>query len=191
MKAIVLAGGKSSRMGQDKALLPFQGKPLLAHIAHILESAGYEVYIAGKKPIYDVFPYLQIADIYPDKGPLGGVYSALTYLKEDILVCPCDMPFINAHLLSFLLSNADYSKINVLTYAEKVYPTLGIYPYIFTTKLQEYITQNKLKMLTLLQELKAQLIPYPQTPDANSYFKNVNTPQDWKNLGTISDQPNS
>ena len=46
-------------------------------------------------------------------------------------------------------------------------------------------------MLTLLQELKAQLIPYPQTPDANSYFKNVNTPQDWKNLGTISDQPNS
>ena len=82
MKAIVLAGGKSSRMGENKALLTFEGEPLLARIGNCLEDLGHEVYIAGKKAEYDVFPYPQIADIYPNKGPLGGIYSALVHQKE-------------------------------------------------------------------------------------------------------------
>ena len=56
MKAIVLAGGKSSRMGENKALLTFEGEPLLARIGNCLEDLGHEVHIAGKKAEYDVFP---------------------------------------------------------------------------------------------------------------------------------------
>ena len=179
MKAIVLAGGKSSRMRENKALLTFEGEPLLARIGNCLEDLGHEVYIAGKKAEYDVFPYPQIADIYPNKGPLGGIYSALVHLKEDILVCPCDMPLLDRSIFYFLQSNADYSKINVLTYNEKVFPTLGIYPYAFVAQLQNYITQNKLKMLTILEELGAKKHSYPIYSNSEQYFANINTPEDW------------
>ena len=77
MKAVVLAGGKSSRMGQDKALILFNEKPLLLHIANILQEVNSKVYISGKKGAYNSFLYPQIADVYPEKGPLGGIYSAL------------------------------------------------------------------------------------------------------------------
>jgi len=144
MKAIVLAGGKSSRMGENKALFTFEGEPLLARIGNCLEDLGHEVYIAGKKAEYDVFPYPQITDIYPNKGPLGGIYSALVHLKEDILVCPCDMPLLNRNIFYFLQSNADYSKINVLTYNEKVFPTLGIYPYAFVIAVFAILAKEKI-----------------------------------------------
>ena len=178
MKAIVLAGGKSSRMGENKALLTFEGEPLLARIGNCLEDLGHEVYIAGEKAEYDVSPYPQIADIYPNKGPLGGIYSALVHLKEDILVCPCDMPLLDRNIFYFLQSTADYSKINVLTYNEKEFPTLGIYPYAFIAQLQNYITQNKLKMLTILEELGAKKHSYPIYSNSQQYFANINTPED-------------
>ena len=70
MKAVVLAGGKSSRMGQDKALILFNEKPLLLHIANILQEVNSKVYISGKKGAYNSFPYPQIRRCLSRERPL-------------------------------------------------------------------------------------------------------------------------
>ena len=180
MKAVVLAGGKSSRMGQDKALILFNEKPLLLHIANILQEVNSKVYISGKKEAYNSFPYPQIADIYPKKGPLGGIYSALEYCKDDILVCPCDMPFINTYVLHFLLLNYDSTRINVLEFNGQIFPTLGIYPYNIASELKKFIENDILQLQKVLTALNAQKITYPVQPNTKRYFTNLNTPEDLK-----------
>lgn len=180
MKAVVLAGGKSSRMGQDKALILFNEKPLLLHIANILQEVNSKVYISGKKGAYNSFPYPQIADVYPEKGPLGGIYSALEYCKDDILVCPCDMPFINTYVLYFLLLNYDSTRINVLEFNGQIFPTLGIYPYNVASALKTFIENDILQLQKVLTALNAQKIAYPVHPNTKKYFTNLNTPEDLK-----------
>lgn len=94
---VVLAGGLSSRMGRDKALLPWRGRPLIEHQIAVLREAGVdEVRVSGDRPGYD-----GVADARPQLGPLGGLASIAVALDGDAeaLVIPVDMPLLHAALL--------------------------------------------------------------------------------------------
>ncbi len=93
---IVLAGGLSSRMGRDKALLPWQGQPLLAHMHALLKAAGADpIRVSGDYPAYAGVP-----DSLPRCGPLGGLYSTIATLGDGpAWVVPVDMPLLDATLL--------------------------------------------------------------------------------------------
>lgn len=94
---VVLAGGLSSRMGRDKALLPWQGRPLIEHQLAVLREAGVEdVRVSGHRPGYH-----GIADVLPQAGPLGGLAGVAESLtgSVDLLVIPVDMPLLQAGLL--------------------------------------------------------------------------------------------
>lgn len=96
---IVLAGGRSSRMGRDKALLPWQGRPLIDHQIQTLIDAGVDrVRVSGHRPGRD-----GIEDAIPDAGPLGGLATIADHLADgDLLVMPVDMPGMTAALLTRL-----------------------------------------------------------------------------------------
>lgn len=98
---VVLAGGRSSRMGRDKALLEWQGRPLIEHMQQLLRQAGAtRVVVSGHYPQYDA-----IADRMPGRGPLGGLHSVAEALTDgELLVLPVDMPQLHEHLLHRLLS---------------------------------------------------------------------------------------
>src|SRR5579862_3839386 len=92
----VLAGGRSRRMGRDKALLPYRGAPLIAHVAgtveKVLDDSGH-VAIVGAPDRYRDLGYRVLADLFPGCGPLGGIVTALSLAESDWnLIVACDMP---------------------------------------------------------------------------------------------------
>lgn len=111
VSAAVLAGGKSSRMGTDKALMPLLpgGPVMLELILARLQSISDDVLIvASERPAYDVFGIPVVPDYYPDAGVLGGIGSALRYARrERCLVVGCDMPLLNPELLRLMLTLDD------------------------------------------------------------------------------------
>jgi molybdopterin-guanine dinucleotide biosynthesis protein A len=105
----VLAGGRSSRMGLDKALVEFHGQPLVSHALHILNAAGLSASIAGARSRLESFaPVVQDAE--PDRGPLGGICAALasTACRYAIFL-PVDLPLLPPELLTRLLDTARLS----------------------------------------------------------------------------------
>ena len=100
----IQAGGKSSRMGQEKGLLKFRDQPLIEYILGQLSGFGSETFIVSNQPHhYQAFGCSVYTDVFPETGPLGGLYSAIYHAKNDIcLVLACDMPIINHDLLNFL-----------------------------------------------------------------------------------------
>jgi molybdenum cofactor guanylyltransferase len=102
----VLAGGQSTRMGQDKALLRFAGQPLIAHAISILNDAGLSAFIAGARMPLDSFAPV-VADPAPDLGPLSGVCAALASISaRHAVFLSIDQPFVPPSLLRFLLHHA-------------------------------------------------------------------------------------
>ncbi|TXD42501.1 molybdenum cofactor guanylyltransferase [Xanthomonas campestris] len=102
---VVLAGGRSSRMGQDKALLPWHGRPLLAQMQALLLQAGaQQVLVSGNYP-----QFAGIADARADLGPLGGLASVIDRVADGttLLVVPVDMPLLSSALLARLLAPPD------------------------------------------------------------------------------------
>lgn len=103
----VLAGGESRRMGRDKALLPFCGRPLVQNALGILREAGLEPRIAGARTALEEFAPV-VADAEPGLGPLGGVCAALEASgAERTVFLPVDLPLLPASLVAFLLFRAE------------------------------------------------------------------------------------
>lgn len=106
VSAVILAGGKSRRMGRDKSFLEFDGKPL---ISRVIEQAGKvcaeTIIVANEVELYRQFGLRVVSDVFPGKGALGGLYSGLLAAQaENVLALACDLPFLNPDLLRYLIS---------------------------------------------------------------------------------------
>ena len=102
----VLAGGRSSRMGSEKALIELAGEPLVAHAIRILRKAGLTVWIAGARSPLDCYAQV-VPDTEPDRGPLGGICTALAFTAaKRAIFLPVDMPLLPAALVLLLLEAA-------------------------------------------------------------------------------------
>lgn len=102
----VLAGGQSSRMGRDKALVSFAGLPLVERALSVLRQAGVPVAVVGARPfLAATAPF--VADDEPGLGPLGGICAALASMQAEWAVfLPVDMPLLPAELVAYLLARA-------------------------------------------------------------------------------------
>lgn len=109
----VLAGGRSTRMGEDKALVELAGRPLIAHGLNVLRGAGLQPRIAGKHAELSGFAPV-IADEHADRGPLGGVVSALAQASGELAVfVSIDMPLMAPGLVATLIENAKLTECSV------------------------------------------------------------------------------
>src|SRR5579871_4908863 len=106
LAAFILAGGKSSRMGSDKAFLEFEGRTLLARALALARSITSDVRIVGQQEKFAHFAPT-VADIFPDRGPLAGIHAALCSSEADLnLILAVDTPYLSWALLRFLISQA-------------------------------------------------------------------------------------
>jgi molybdenum cofactor guanylyltransferase len=117
VEAFILAGGKSSRMGRDKTLLELEGEPLVQRAANLVRPLVSEVTLVISAPPSlapegtnrdSTFGLPTVADNWPDAGPLGGIATALAAATSPwCLILACDMPFLTAEWLAFLLGRID------------------------------------------------------------------------------------
>src|SRR5712692_9632320 len=111
----VLAGGRSARMGRDKALLPYRGTTLLEHIASVVRQAAGTATIIGDPDRYRDLRHPVYPDQVPQCGPIGGIYTALRVTASDWnLVVACDMPMLSAPVLRRLIDHSSQSASNCI-----------------------------------------------------------------------------
>lgn len=154
MIGVILAGGRSSRFGEDKSLYILNGKPMYEHVAEKLENvqAIDEIVINTNDKLKTRFKnYKVIVDApeYADYGPLGGLYrAAQEYPGESLMVISCDTPYVDPAWLNILADeSANTGKTTITTDNEREHPLIGVYQHDILAELLE--GQLKTKRLSL------------------------------------------
>ncbi len=182
ISGILLAGGRSRRMGKNKVFAEFGGKPLYAWPLDVLRETCDEIIISAPGGIFpDDFPFLLIPDVYPDSGPLGGIYSCMREMKhERAVVLSCDIPFITSSYVETLHSlMQDAPAIAGLNSEHRPEPLAAIYHVSLLNLAEELIRENKLKMDYFLSRAGAILVDVARLGyDTERLFHNVNTRHD-------------
>jgi len=103
--AVVLAGGKSTRMGFDKQLLQMQDRTIVEYLIDVLSTRFGDIMVSSKTPeLYEQYEVRVIQDVYEDIGPLGGVHSALLNSRsEEVFVIACDMPYVEVPYIDYMM----------------------------------------------------------------------------------------
>jgi len=176
----ILVGGRSSRMGQDKALLPLQGSTLVEVVAGHLKNAAKTVTLIGPPDRYGSLGFPVMADAIEDCGPLGGVYTALsiTPAKWNLIVA-CDMPGLTTGFLENLLLAAEATEADCVVPqgTRGVEPLCAVYHRRCRADAASAIARKNLKMHDFVSSLHAVTLPVSDFAP----LMNANTPEEWAN----------
>lgn len=193
---LLLMGGKSRRMGQDKAQLLFGGQPFWKKIAAELAACG-RVYLSVRKSREDM-PFPCIPDEILGGGVMGGLYSAFRAVPEDLIfVCACDMPFMEADFVRWMLDrwNAEEQRgtcwdgIVVCGEEGRTYTTAALFHRRIQPLLEKNVRENRLRMNTFVrEEANMLLLPLEEIQQFASCLRNINTPEEYIQLvGSAAD----
>lgn len=175
---IVLAGGLSSRMGQDKAKLQLAEQSLLTRAVNLLERLDLDkTFVSGFYPDFD-----SITDIYQQLGPVGGLHACVEALYDDydaLFILPVDMPLMGEPQCAYLLSEFKKHQQGVF-YEQAVFPMILPLTLLLKNYLTEALTSAQKKhrsLYCLLKTLKIQPVNVIKKQDCR--FHNSNTPDEW------------
>lgn len=179
----ILAGGKSSRMGTDKGLLLFEGKPMIQYVIDQMQAVFTKVVIVSNNPEYEKFGLEVLPDLIKDIGPAGGIYTALQHSETQfIFVVSCDMPFVTAAAIEFIINNTKDNQIVLIENKGRIEPLFGIYAKTCEQAWLHLIEQHKIKLQEMVLHFKWKIIPVENNEIfAASFFKNINTKEDFNN----------
>ena len=179
----ILAGGKSSRMGTDKGLLLIEGKPMIQYVIEQMQFVFDKLVIVSNNPDYEKFGLKVIPDLIKDIGPAGGIYTALQLSEAKLnFVVSCDMPYVTATAIEFIVENADDNQIVLLENQGKLEPLFGLYAKDCEAFWLQLIQQKKVKLQDMVSHFKLKIIPIENNEIfADSFFKNINTKEDFNN----------
>jgi len=183
LTGFVLAGGKSTRMGQDKAALSLHGPTLLETALATVRSVAGQVFILGSAELYSTYGPT-IADIFPECGPLGGIHAALSSTKTQFnLVLAVDTPFLSSELLRYISERALASGAAVTAPEIHAYPQplCAVYSRGFLPIAERALKRGDFKITPLFPRdstlliTEAELAGFAFTAEM---FDNLNTPED-------------
>jgi molybdopterin-guanine dinucleotide biosynthesis protein A len=203
VRAYVLAGGASSRFGRDKALVRLGSRPLLLEIVQLAQTCAAEVaVIAGAQKYAGLDGKLEIIeDRWPGEGPLGGIITALQHTAATNpadwnLILSCDMPFLTAEWLQFLVARAHQSdqEIQVILphSAHGPEPLCACYRTSAVGPLKNVFDRGVRKVTQALQQLRMEVLDdsvWKRFDSAGRLFSNMNTPADFKEAQRLWETP--
>ena len=181
--AFVLAGGKSSRMGSDKAFLRLGEETLLSRALKLAGAVASEVCIVGDAKKFAVFGQV-VEDVYRERGPLGGIHAALSGSTTELnLMLAVDLPFVTQELLQYLLSRALESgaMVTVPRTGSGFQPLCAVYRRGFAEVAEQSLLEGKNKIDSLFARVETCVIEENELLRAGfseQMFRNLNTPQE-------------
>ena len=211
VSAVILAGGKSRRMGRDKSFIEFEGQPLIARvIARVSALSDDVIIVTNDAQSYAPFGQRIVADVFPGKGSLGGIYSGLQAAREDYaFAVACDMPFLNSDLMRFMVSLAPEFDVviprakdpsgkakrstrphRLLAKEVDLHPTHAIYAKTCLAPIHERLLVDDLRIIGFLDAVSVRVVEEMEIdlydPKHLSFF-NMNTPDDLKTASQLVD----
>lgn len=174
IEAFVLAGGQSSRMGQDKGLMPLRGKPMVSYVIQTLQRAGLPVRIIAHHPAYKKFNLPLYKDSVVEKGPMGGLLTALENTTADlVLLVGCDMPLISIEMIHYLISSVDSEHLVLSVVEDKPNPLFSLYPRTLIAEVRKQIMADQLRMIRFA-ETSEKTVLRVFSKDVAHCFQNIN-----------------
>ncbi|HBG00746.1 MAG TPA: molybdenum cofactor guanylyltransferase [Firmicutes bacterium] len=185
--AVILAGGRSTRMGFDKQLLKMDDKRVCHHLIALLCTRFDDIMVATRTPhLYADEDVRIIPDIYQGIGPLGGIHAALVYAKsEAVFTVACDMPFLALPYIDYMMSQMEGRPYDAcVTRREGHLETLhAFYCRSALPVLDDAVSQGRYSVHRFTQEINALVIPQetaaPFLPNWLA-FTNINTPEEYE-----------
>jgi len=179
----ILAGGKSSRMGTDKSFVRVLGRPLIEDVLAHVAGIGAEIIIVTNRP--EDYRYLGLplfTDVLPDKGALGGIYTALHSSSQPHTLCvACDMPFVVRPLLDNLISLIPEGDAIIPRLNGEAEPFRAIYSQACLAPIRAALDAGKMRVISFFPDVRVRFVDEPEIdrfdPQHLSFF-NVNTPED-------------
>ena len=192
VNAIVLCGGKSSRMGFDKAFIKAGGRTLVERQVEALSGRFRKIILATNSPEKYSLPRRveKVADAVPGLGPLGGLASALerSDLRYNFTVA-CDMPFVSPDLAAYMAGSIKNGYQAVVPFYRGEYqPLCAVYSRDCLGEIREALARKRLKIVRLFSRLKVRKVPLRELKefgDPDIYFRNINTPGDLRFLSSF------
>jgi len=177
--AVILAGGRSTRMEQDKSMLPIDGQPMIRHVFDQLDGNFTELIISSNTPEdYAFLPARVIADQAPGRGPLMGIASALARSGTDLnFITGCDIPDIHMPLVRRLLALADgYDAVVPRTGNDSFEPLFAVYRRNLAEPMQRVLASGKARIRDVFEHCR---VKYPDVPKA-LHPNNLNTREEYE-----------
>ena len=184
----IQAGGKSSRMGQDKSFVLLNGRPMIEIIIEKVAGLGDETILITNKP--DEYAHLGLpifGDVYPDHGSLGGIYTAVFHATHPhTFIVACDMPWLNRELLRYMIQLKDEADVIVPRWEKFPEPLHAIYSKNCLAPIQANLEDKQLKITRFFSQVAVRFVDRGEIERFDEYgrsFTNINTPQDLNDAG--------
>jgi molybdopterin-guanine dinucleotide biosynthesis protein A len=197
ISCIVLAGGKGLRLGRDKTLETINDKYMLQQTISRLSFFNGNIIIvtAEKRPFPHFNGYLKltvVTDIYPGKGPLGGIYTGLVTSGSDYnLVVACDMPFLNQSLLLYMIQLSANCDLVVPRWDGMVEPLHAVYAKTCQAPIESLLKKDSLniaKLFTLVKTRYVEAVEIDKFDPEHLSFFNINTETDLKMARELNEE---
>jgi molybdopterin-guanine dinucleotide biosynthesis protein A len=181
----VTAGGKSSRMGRNKAWLELGGRPLVGRAIDSLKPVCPLIAIIANEPGFDGLGLPVFADEAPGTGPLEAIRTAIRYSPTPfVMLVGCDLPFITSALLRFLLEMpGDWDAIVPLDRDRRVEPLCAVYSTRLAPVVTELIDRGARKGSSLIEVARTRSVGFDEISHLDGsghFFDNINTPDDYR-----------
>ncbi len=183
VSAFILAGGKSTRMGVDKAFATLNGRTLVARALELARSVTADVRIVGNAAKFGAFAPV-VEDVFRDCGPLGGIHAALRASQEELnLVLAVDVPFVSLALLQYLIKRArgSLAMVTVARAGGGWQPLCAVYRRDFADIAENALRAGRYKIDALFDGASMQVISAEELETAGfapRIFRNLNTPEE-------------
>jgi len=178
---IILAGGKSTRMGTDKALLKFKGKTFVEILYDNLKDNFVDVIISSNNPEVKIAGVKIISDEIKNIGPMGGIYTCIKHSKTELnFIVSVDTPFASSKLASEIISKSDDYDIAIVRCNNKTNPIIGIYSKNILPILGQEINSKAYKMMKFLEKTNHKIIQLNKSYKKD--LQNINTQNDFGKL---------
>ncbi len=176
----IFAGGKSSRMGTDKALLQLEGKNFIKRLCDELDCFEERMIARGNQSDIEDISWIIIPDIYSERGPIGGLHAVLSICESDAMFCvSCDMPLLQISLVNYLCGFMEEEVDAVIAVTEdgRKQPLCGIYRKSVLSVLEEQILAGDNRMMAALNKMRVKYVTIGLQD--SQQLKNINTPEDF------------
>jgi len=174
----ILAGGKSSRMGSDKGLVILNNKPMIEYVLETVKDLSATIKIISSNTEYTKFGFPILSDLIIDKGPVGGIYTALSDSETKTnLIVSCDTPFVSLKLLNLLIKSSKNKEVCIPTFKGKIHPLIGVYSKDCINAFKSAINKDCLKLMTVNNTLNHKIVETQKLIDEKE-FTNMNSKSD-------------
>jgi molybdopterin-guanine dinucleotide biosynthesis protein A len=181
LNGVILAGGKSSRMGSEKGVIEVNGEKMIITLCRLLKPLVSNILIITSNSDYQFLGYPLYADLILDSGPAGGIFTGLSCSSTDKnLILPCDTPFLTTDFLHYLIEESGHAEITVPVYKSRIHPLCGVYSKTFLPEWEKRVRNGELKLVELLKHFQVKYLDIDLIPefDGGRLFRNINCPED-------------